>query len=263
MIAALHIQTHLRNDITYLKKGYCTTPFKIANIREDNREKTLRLMLMSSSPGILDGDEYRLLLELEANTSLHLSTQAYHRLFTMNGSAFQQMDVRLQPGALFHYLPQPSVPHQGSSFKAYNKIFLSRGCTLLWGEVLTCGRKDNGEVFLFTRYHNITEVYINGQLIIKENLLISPATSNLSAMGQLEGFTHQASLICLNEEAEILSIKQLVTGFLSTQTNIAYGITSAPINGILVRILGHKAEQLYNCLLAISQLANIIVAEVG
>ena len=53
MNAQLHIQTALRNGITYLKNCYATPPFKLANITEDKQSHELQLMLMSSSPGIL------------------------------------------------------------------------------------------------------------------------------------------------------------------------------------------------------------------
>ena len=56
MIATVKIDTYLRNEITHLKSAYHTTPFKVAEIREDKNSPVLELMLMSSSPGILDGD---------------------------------------------------------------------------------------------------------------------------------------------------------------------------------------------------------------
>jgi urease accessory protein len=44
-------------------------PFKLADITEDRSEKTLRLMMMTSSPGILDGDEYNIQIEVEEDCS--------------------------------------------------------------------------------------------------------------------------------------------------------------------------------------------------
>ncbi len=248
MIAELHIQTALRNNITFLKKAYCTTPFKIANITEDKKHKTLNLMLMSSSPGILDGDEYEIKIEVEKDCALNLQTQSYQRLFNMKDGALQNMEVHLQDGASFCFIPHPSVPHESSIFTAKNKIFLSNNCDLIWGEVLTCGRKLSGEVFLFSKYHNVTEIFLNNKLIIKENLLVQPSVVDVTAIGQLEGYTHQATLIYLNEKAAIKTLIKEITEFLSTQNEIAFGITAAPKNGIIIRLLGYKAEQLFNCL---------------
>jgi urease accessory protein len=252
MIAELNIATKLRDGITYLGKTYCTPPFKLADVREDKRDKTLQLMLMSSSPGILDGDEYRVNIEVNEGCSLDLQTQSYQRIFNMKGSAIQHFDVLMQNEASFSYLPHPSVPHENSSFTTRNKIYLTDNCKLIWGEVLTCGRKLNGEVFLFTKYHSITEVFLNNKLIIKENLLIQPATINVHAMGQMEGYTHQASLICLGFD----TAKEVIKTFLTTQSDIDFGITEVPKGGILVRILGQKAEQLHQCLKTIANMVN-------
>jgi len=256
MIADLHIQAALRGSVTYLKKSYFTTPFKVANITEDKQEPTLRLMLMSSSPGILDGDRYQLKIELEENTSVHLQTQSYQRLFQMEKTASQQMDVHLSHGASFNFLPHPSVPHAASSFFTHSRFFLSGNCTLLYGEVLTCGRKLNGEIFMFKKYHSITDVYVNGKLVLKENLLMQPETTNLQAMGQLESYTHQASFIYLNEQSDVKMLTTKIDELLSQQEGIVYGITTPQINGILVRVLGHKAEQLHTLLKEIANLFN-------
>jgi urease accessory protein len=256
MIAELHIETKLRDGITYLKRSYYTPPFKLADVREDKKDNTLQLMLMSSSPGILDGDEYRIKIDLDEGCSLKLLTQSYQRLFTMKGSATQQLQVSMAQGSSFCYLPHPTVPHEGSDFTSKSKIYLTNNCSLIWGEILTCGRKQNGEVFIFSKYHNLTEIYLNNKLIIKENLMIKPAQINVSAMGQLENYTHQASLVYLNETADTKLLKEHINTFLTQQNDITYGITETPKNGLLIRILGYKGEQLHNCL---NQIANVIM----
>ncbi|CAN5699705.1 urease accessory protein UreD [soil metagenome] len=252
MIASLHIKTRLKQQVTVLENVYCTTPFKVANITENKKLKELQLMLMSSSPGILDGDAYKLKIELGPGSHLNLHTQSYQRLFNMKQSATQNLEIHLAESSSFCYLPHPSVPHKSSNFTAINKIYLSAGCRLIFGEILTCGRKLNGEVFSFSSYHNITEVFINNKLIIKENLLIQPATINLQAIGQLEGFTHQASLIFLSENCKLKEASALVDNFIAGEKELVYGITETPVRGLLVRILGQKAEQLHDCLKGIA-----------
>ena len=255
MIAKLRIETFFKNGITCLKQSYCTSPFKVANITEDKSSASLQLMLMSSSPGILDEDEYELKIELGENSSLQLHTQSYQRLFNMKKGAKQLMEVYFEKESSFVYLPHPSVPHENSAFVANNKFFLSTGCRLIWGEILTCGRKLNGEVFQFSKYHSLTEVFINDKLVIKENLLMQPSIINPTVIGQLEGFTHQASFIFLDEKTDCINRTDSIYEYLSLQQEIAFGITAAPVNGLIVRLLGYKAEQLHDCLKAITKIA--------
>jgi urease accessory protein len=262
MIAKLHIEIVVKNGITCLKQSYCTPPFKVLNITEDKSSTQLQLMLMNSSPGILDEDDYEQKIELVENSSVQLHTQSYQRLFNMKKGAKQLMEVHLQKDSSFVYLPHPSVPHENSSFVAINRFFLSSGCRLIWGEILTCGRKlskgllsENGEVFQFSKYHSITEVFINNKLIIKENLLMQPSFIDPTVIGQLEGFTHQASFIFLDEKTDCINVADVIYEYLSLQQEIAFGITAAPANGLIIRILGYKAEQLHDCLKAIAKIA--------
>src|SRR5215213_6322329 len=141
MIAELHIQTAVRNSKTFLKSVFHTQPFKLADITEDRSEKTLRLMMMSSSPGILDGDEYKIKIDLEEGCSVVLETQSFLRLFNMKKGASQEMEIKMGNNSSFVFLPHPSVPHESSAFTSKSKIYLSGECSLTWGEVLTCGRK--------------------------------------------------------------------------------------------------------------------------
>ncbi|MEP7106323.1 MAG: urease accessory protein UreD [Ferruginibacter sp.] len=248
MNGIIYIQTEVRENRTHLKTARFTAPFKVANITEDKKANQLDLMLMSSSPGILDGDRYQLKIDLEEGSSLRLYTQSYLRLYNMKRCASQSLEVHLSPYSSFCFLPHPTVPHAASVFKSTNKIYLAEKCSLVFGEILTCGRKLNEEVFLFSKYHNITEIFLQNKLIIKENLLIEPANINLNAIGQLEGYTHQATLTYLNATVEIKPLSELVHEFLSRQAGIMFGITTASANGLIIRLLGFHAEQLHNCM---------------
>jgi urease accessory protein len=253
MISDLHIITSLRDSVTYLKKLYFTAPFKVADVTENKRERQLHLTMMSSSPGILDGDEYRIKIELESGCALRLYTQAYQRLFQMKNSATQHTDFHLGQNSSLYFLPHPVVPHADSNYAATNRIYLSDNCCLIFGEILTCGRKLNGEFFKFFRFHNLTEIYLNEKLVIRENLLIEPSQINMRAIGQLEGFTHQASMIYLNEQADTAALCALIRQLLTEEADIEFGVSAAPVKGVIVRIMGRGAEQLMDCLHLIAE----------
>lgn len=257
MKAQLHIQAAARNGITYLKESYYTPPFKVANITEDKQAGPLHLMLMCSSPGILEGDDHQVKINIEENGHLHLHTQSYQRLFNMKNGARQSMEVYLQKGSTFIYIPHPAVPHKQSVFTTHNKIYLQGDNRLIWAELLTCGRKLNGEQFDFVKYHSITDVYLHGRLVIKENWLVQPTITHVHAIGQWEGYTHQASLIILNKPETITPAYESINNYLHQQKEITFGISILPNAGIIVRILGYKAEQLFNCLNRIAALVTV------
>jgi urease accessory protein len=254
MKADLHINTFLRNGITCLGDAYVNSPFKLMNITEDKTLNQLHLMVMSSSPGVLDNDAYDFKIKVVDDGALQLHTQSYQRLFNMKNGATQNMEVTVGKGSSFIFLPHPSVPHEQSIFKAKNTFYLQHDSNLIWGEILTCGRKLNGEVFQFSSYHSTTDIYRNGQLIIKENLFMQPAIVDPSLLGQMEGYTHQASMIIINNKSAIDANKETIYNYLTLLENVSFGVSVTPGNGLIVRVLGYKAEQLHDSLKHISTL---------
>ena len=253
MKGKLHIQTRRHSHRSYLKTAYGTPPFKVANVTEDASKEILQLMLMNSSPGVLDGDEYHMKIEIGERSSLKLQTQSYQRLYQMTKGASQKMEVFLSDQSSFCYIPHPVVPHKNSFFSSRNRIHLSDQCSLIWGEVVTCGRRLNDEIFRFTHYHNKTEIFCGEKLIVKDNLLLQPGNRLITGMGQMEGYTHQASLIIINEETNMDEFYSGIDRLLSKEEGISYGVSALAVSGCMVRILGYKAEQLYNCLQSIAQ----------
>ena len=243
MISKVNIETHKKNNTTQLKSVFCTTPFKIIDIREDKNNNLLELMLMSSSPGILDDDELYFEYILHENSKVEMTTQSYQRLFTMKKSAIQTTKVTLKEHSALYYLPLPSVPHKSSNFKNTNHIYLEKNTTLVWGEILTCGRTNKNEFFEFTKYQNITKVYKDNKLILFENIYLNPMESNPLNLGQFEKHTHQLSLILLNDFLPITALKAKIYNYLETKACL-FGISNTPTQGLIIKILHFKAEKL-------------------
>lgn len=243
--AKVAIEAVLRNGRTVLAHGFCSSPFKIANITEGRQQAALRLMLMSSSPGVLDDDEYEFRINVGEGAALRLETQSYQRIFGMKSEAAQNTVVALAEGASLVYLPHPVVPHEDAAFTACNRIDMERGSSLLWGEVISCGRVLNDEVFRFRRYRSLTEIYRNRRLAVRENFLLQPARINLSAIGQLEGYTHQATLLYLHDDVPVDILAEHLAQKLSLQKDLLFGVSALPVNGLVVRVLGRGAEALF------------------
>lgn len=256
MISELKIETGLRPTGTYLKSAYCTRPFKVANVREERTDPVLRLMMMSSSPGMLDGDHYQLDIQVTEGASLHLKTQAYQRLFSMQHGARQEMTVNLAANSTFIFLPHPLVPHRDAIYNGYTQLRLSENCRLVWGEIVTCGRKLNGEVFGFKQLKNLTEVYLHNRLVLRDHLLMEPDNMQLATLGWMENYTHQASLVFFDtrKARSWTQITEEVAAYLEQQPDILGGVTIVHERGLMVRLLGNKGEQLFECQ---QELANI------
>ena len=241
----LHFSVASRGNRTYLNKSFCTPPFRIVDITEDKKSALAYLMTMSSSPGILDHDFHDIKITAEPHTSTVLQNQSYQRIFQSNSGGKLSMEIDLQEGSTFSYIQHPLVPHQQSIFKAVNKIFLSHSTELLFGEIITCGRKLSGEVFKFNRFHSVTEVFFNRSLALKDNILIEPKALDLAGIGQLEGYTHQATLYYINRRDNQIDHAYAYTKSVLEETeDIEFGHSKTLPNAMVVRVLANGGEKL-------------------
>ena len=240
------LRTGLREQ-TILKDVYFTTPFNLVEVRENKKNPLLEMMVMSSPPGLLDDAFYDITIEVIDDTSLNLQTQSYQRIHVSETGTNQNMRVWVGENAYFSFAPHPTVPHKSARYKAKNTIHIKDSSTLLWSEILTCGRKymAQEEQFLFKKHHAITEIYQEDRLIYKDNLYIVPEEINLKEFGQYEGYTHQGSLFFIIPDVDVTERMEEISNRLSEEEGISYGISKVLDNAYVLRVLGNEGEQLY------------------
>lgn len=247
MICSLNVAVGNRQGRSYLKDAYVTQPFRIVPVGQHREDHASYLMIMSSSPGILSGDEHRIMVHVEENSKLQLQSQSYQRLYNMEAQASQSIRVFMEKNSAFSFVSHPVVPHENSTFYSNNEFYLSDNCSFMFGEIITCGRKHSGEAFKYAHFQNMTRVYHNGKLILKDNVLLKPALMPLHSMGLLEGYTHQGTFVFINTGN--LPIKE-ITGHLQeqleNQEGVEAGISLLQAGGLVIRVLGNGGEQLYN-----------------
>lgn len=247
MICNLDIKVAQREGKSYLKDAYVTQPFRIVPVGQYRKDNAAYLMMMSSSPGLLDGDDHRIQIDIDLKAKLQLQSQAYQRLFKMKNASHQTLTVKMAEGSCFSYVPHPIVPQESSTFYSRNEIYMEKGCQLLMSEIITCGRKLSGEIFKYNHFQNLIEVYHEGRLLLKDNVLLQPEIMPLQELGLFEGYTHQGTLLYLNTKG--ISVKELIEEFYEMyheQSDMEFGISELQKDGFIIRLLGKGGEQLYN-----------------
>ena len=75
---------------------------------------------------------------------------------------------------------------------------------------------------------------------------MKPSEMDLTTMGQWEDFTHQATIFIYDQQLEEDHLLELLEKALKDDEGVEYGITTTVVGGIVIRIVGHGGEQLYN-----------------
>ena len=258
-MANLYIRAGFKEGKSNLMDSYVSVPFRITNVGQVKDDGSLYMMLGSSSPGLLDSDNHEIEINIEENSRFQLQTQSYQRLYNMKKGSSQTMKVSLAPNSSFCYVPHPVVPQESSIFRNRTVINLDKDCELILGEVVTCGRKNSeniypnkkisGEIFKFTYFQNVTEIYFNDLLVLKDKIILEPKIHSVNTVIQLEEYTHQATFIYMNTKSShgACELIEEVLGIIKNEKNISFGVSEMAANGFVLRILGNGGEQLFNC----------------
>lgn len=241
--SVLNLKLRLKNDKTIIEDSYFTAPLKILKPFYDN--KGIKLCLLNVSAGVLEGDYYNININLNKKTELYLYSQSYTKIFKMkNGAAGQKLEVNMEEGSSFIYMPMPVIPFIASNYTAANIIHLKENCNLIFREIISSGRYKNGEIFAFSKFASRTKIYFKNKLIFMDNTSLKPKEQELKDIGLYEGYDHQANLIIFRESLCREEAKNKIINLLKDYGDIEFGISLSFQAGIVIRILGRSSDKL-------------------
>ncbi|WP_266205052.1 urease accessory protein UreD [Pontibacter kalidii] len=251
--STINISAEREGKLTLLKESSYNVPYKVIHYGSRHLHEHLELILMSSSPGIMDGDEVDIRVNVHEGAHLKLFTQSFNKLHPMEKGAVQRTHVQVKQNGVFRFIPLPIIPFAKSDFKTSNEIHLDESATLIWGDILASGRVHSGESFEFTRLHVVTKVYCNKKLVLLDNQLLEPARQPMSSIVFYEGYTHQATLIYVSPFAEELKA-ELDEILVEKYEQIDFGFTQCAPNAVMLRAMGYEGAMLHDWLSAMGQL---------
>lgn len=239
---------------TKIDRYFVSPPFKVLPLPNQDKhwQQGLTAMQMSSSPGLLAGDEYQIEIELAENTALSLTTQAFTRVQSMNDGdyAYQYQNIRLHKNSRLFYLPHPLVLHKDSALKQQTEIYLGQDSQLIYGEIVAVGRVLNDERFAFRHFASKLKIRSETQILLSDNLQWLPQKMPLTALSQMEDFTHQGTLVYLDLSKSGGEIKQRFLDFNQkfsqqfSEQQILLGTSLLNQGGFIIRALGYRAEKI-------------------
>ena len=81
-------------------------------------------------------------------------------------------EATVAPGGALFLLPDPVTCFRAASYSQTQRITLSSDASLVLLDWITSGRKSLGEEWVFSRYHSLNEVFLDGQCITRDITLL-------------------------------------------------------------------------------------------
>ena len=131
--------------------------------------------------GLVAGDCIQIDLELEADTTTVLTTQASTKVYRSlrDRGCRQQLHARVGPGATLVVAPDPLVCFRGAIYRQHNRVHLADDASLVHLDWLTSGRSARGERWQFGRLATRLEVIRGGRMLLLDSLDLVPRETPL------------------------------------------------------------------------------------
>lgn len=242
-ISRVKIRTLNKNGKTILDDVYFTSPFKVAPpfYKSDD---FIKVIIMSSSAGTLEGDVQDYDITLGDNTKMELTSQSFEKIHTMiDEEATRDCDIYIGKNSFLRYNLLPTIPFKDSAFKSNINIKLEDSSSkLIFMDIINCGRVAYGEKFKYKYYKSYVEVECDNKLVYVDNTNYNPKEMDIENFGMYEGYTHFANILIANftNNNEVLNtIRDILK---NSDVEGAASITQ--YNYISIKILGYNSDKL-------------------
>ncbi|MDO4728352.1 MAG: urease accessory protein UreD [Bacteroidota bacterium] len=252
----IQLSCRREGERTYLDDRYFDIPYKLTHYGNPLFTDYLEMILMSASPGIMEGDLLNLKVHCKEGAAMKFYTQSYNKIHQMphGKPAVQTCDYQLDENAKLQYIPHPTIPYANSIFVAKNNIHLKKTSHLIWGDIISGGRIHSGERFALKSYHTQTKVFMDEKLILLDNQKIEPETQPVEDLLFFEGYTHQGTLLIISKYADDFK-KELDEILLEQFTDSDYGFTQCTENALMIRIMSNSGDGIHDWLMNIGNMA--------
>lgn len=236
----LSIKLNCKNGKTYIEHCYTESFLKIAKAFYLDDSGEAFIYIMNPTGGIGQGDYYDININLASNSEAFITSQSATKIYKMGekGSFFKER-IYLDKDSLLEYFPDPSIPFAESKFKAEAEIFVSKGATLLIGEMLFPGRYKRKERFLFDYFVKKTKIFYNGQLIFYDHMSLRPKEIGLDNSCLFEKYSFYGQLICLSEKID-RNLTDKIHFLLKDLDHTKASSSLFHQSGLVVRIIGQN-----------------------
>lgn len=259
---------------TFIKDSFFTSPFKIMKPFQKD-DGGISVFQQTASPGILAGDRQEHNIIVEKASSLEIVSQSFEKIFKMeeNELAERKICAKVGEGSALIYAPNPCIPFAKSNFHSSTKIFLSAGAKLIYEDCICAGRVACGEIFDFTTYKNLIEIWREEKLIFRENNFFEGGEKKnlLQSEVNFGEFTHSGTMLIFGFEKTVREVREIlgleekllyteeyrrkacgVGKNPSANEKILIEASETDSGDIVVRVLGRAAQEIqgvFDCLL--------------
>lgn len=235
-----------QGDVVVSPKKYFNGVFKLSPKMELDMEKIPTYFLMQLGGGIVEGEKFEINVELKDDVRAIVTTQAASKVYKCENSyeSFQETTIKLHENSILEYLTDPVILYKDANYRQENNIYMKKSSTLIYTDGITSGWSPDKKRFQYEKAKLKTNIYMDGEPVLLDNMLIDPREDDIDGLGFMEGYKNFATLIILNDEINKSTIEHLRDEVLKLNLDIKFGISGLEVNGFVLRIIGNLTQDI-------------------
>jgi len=245
-----YLQLHMQNDShkqkTVITKQRTQVPLYVQKALHYNLDypSMAHLFILSPSGGILQGDRYRMDVELKNNAISHITTQGATRIYKMESNfATHLVTLNLKNNSYLEFIPEQLIPYKNSRFYQKTLLDIDDSSTVVYSETIVPGRIAMGEMFDFDVCYLKTEGNINEKTKFRDSSLLLPKEEKIQSFVMFDEKTILTSIYLLTKKSTE-KINLMINDLFSNMDDVIGGSSKLPNDsGLAVRILGNSSEE--------------------
>jgi urease accessory protein len=251
---------------TVVKEQYSKVPLftQRALYLEESIPSMAYIYIISPSGGILQGDRYRMDIKLKNNAYAHITTQGATRIYRMeNNYATQIVNVDVDDGCYFEFVPDQIIPYRNSRFYQTVNLNVHDNATMVYSEMIVPGRVATGDSFEYDIcYMKVLAKNQKEILRFIDIAILEPKKRNLNTLGILGTFSVVGSMYILTMSKYVAELNEAINSSMHKLFKISGGATVLPYNsGVLVRMLGSVAGDLRTAIYEVIKITRKIILD--
>lgn len=224
---------------------FATNPLKL--LTPHARGPSVWAYTSSFGGGLVAGDQTSLDLRLAAGTCCFLGTQASTKVYRNPAGKPCGHVTRAEvgPGALLVFAPDPVQAFAQASYTQRQEFHLAAGASLVLLDWCLAGRAARGERWAFARFHSRNEIFVAGERLLLDSLLLDPAEGPLDAPHRMGRFNCLATLALVGPSlsAGCAALLNDMAARPVRRRAPLVGSASPIREGALLRIAGERSEE--------------------
>jgi urease accessory protein len=220
------------------------SPLKLLTPRA--RGRSVWACTSSFGGGLVAGDQTRLDLRLGKNTRCFLGTQASTKVYRNPGHrpCGHVTRARLAENSLLVFAPDPVQAFAGSSCSQRQEFHLAGNAGLVLLDWFSSGRAARGERWAFTRFQSRNEVFMEGERVFLDSVLLDAADGLPGSPMRTGRFNCFATVFLIGEPLRAAAGEMLAQiAARPVERKASLLVSASPVRGgAVLRLAGEQVE---------------------